>query len=150
MTDNTSSGVLRFSGKDEYGTPFIQFFHQGESQLLLANSADDKVIIPYDLLPESQQDCGMMIRLVDAVKHLVNTIRNLEAQRDWLVEELCVSAQCDFPSQIECKHRTERGYYCPERKEKFRCWVAHAEKATKETKVNADSGTANRDGALSR
>lgn len=132
MTDNTSSGVLKLSGKEEFGTAYIQFFHQGESQLMLANNADDKVIIPYDLLPKSQQDCGMMVRVVDAVRHLVDTIRNLEAQRDWLVEELCVSAHCDFPSQIECKYRSERGYYCPERKEKFRCWVAHAEEAAKE------------------
>lgn len=54
---------------------------------MLANNADDKVIIPYDLLPESQQDCGMMVRVVDAVRHLVDTIRNLEAQRDWLAEK---------------------------------------------------------------
>lgn len=132
MPYNTSSGVLKLSGKEEFGTANIQFFHQGESQLMLANNVDDKVIIPYDLLPESQQDCGMMVRVVDAVRHLVNTIRNLEAQRDWLVEELCVSAHCDFPSQIECKYRSERGYYCPERKEKFKCWVAHAEEAAKE------------------
>ena len=132
MSDNTSSGVLKLSGKDESGTPYINIFHQGNPQLLLANSMDDKVIIPYDLLPESQQDCGTMVRLVDAVRHLVDTIRNLEAQRDWLVEELSVSSTCDFPSQTECKYRTERGYYCLERKEKFRCWVAHAEEATKE------------------
>ena len=56
----------------------------------------------------------------------------LKQQRDWLVNELCVGTQCDFPSQIECKYRSERGYYCPEQKEKFKCWVAHAEQATKE------------------
>lgn len=80
MTDNTSSGVLRCSKKDEYGTAFLQFFNQGAPQILLANSADDKVIIPHDLLPESQQDCGLMIRLVEAVRHLVSTIRNLESE----------------------------------------------------------------------
>lgn len=105
----------------------------------MANNADDKVIIPYDLLPESPQDCGMMVRVVDAVRHLVDTIRNLEAQRDWLVEELCVSSHCDFPSQTECKYRTERGYYCPEQKEKFRCWVAHAEEAAKKAVKKEDS-----------
>lgn len=59
-------------------------------------------------------------------------VRELERQRDWLVNELCVGSQCDFPSQIECEYRTERGYYCPEQKEKFRCWVARAEQAAKE------------------
>lgn len=59
-------------------------------------------------------------------------VRKLEQQRNWLINELCVGTQCDFPSQIECKYRSERGYYCPEQKEKFKCWVAHAEQATKE------------------
>lgn len=88
MTDNTSSRVLKLSGKEKFGTAYIQFFHQGESILMLANNADDKVIIPYDLLPESQQDCGMTVRVVDAVRHLVDTIRNFEAENASLREEI--------------------------------------------------------------
>lgn len=132
MIDNTTPKVLTISGKLDLEEPYINLFLHEKPQIVLANSEDDKVIIPHDLLPESQQDCGIMIQLVDAVRHLVNTIRNLEAQRDWLVNELCVGTQCDFPSQIECKYRSERGYYCPEQKEKFKCWVTHAEQATKE------------------
>lgn len=59
-------------------------------------------------------------------------VQKLEQQREWLINELCISSLCDFPSQIECKYRSERGYYCPEQKEKFKCWVAHAEQAIKE------------------
>lgn len=86
--------------------------------------ADDKANNAWRILLEAQA------RIVEVQKR----VQELEAQRDWLVNELCVGTQCDFPSQIECKYRTERGYYCPERKEKFKCWVAHAEKATKEAK----------------
>lgn len=75
---------------------------------------------------------GEAEKAFEAIKVLVEYARELERQREWLVNELCVSTRCDFPSQIECKYRTERGYYCPERKEKFRCWLAHAEQASKE------------------
>lgn len=90
----------------------------------LYREADDKANNAWRILLEAQA------RIVEVQKR----VQELEAQRDWLVNELCVGPQCDFPSQIECKYRTERGYYCLERKEKFRCWVAHAEKATKEGK----------------
>lgn len=63
---------------------------------------------------------------------LQEKVQKLAQQRNWLINELCVDIRCDFPSQVECKHRTERGYYCSEQKEKFKCWIAHAEKATKE------------------
>lgn len=65
---------------------------------------------------------------------LQERVQKLEQQRNWLVNELCIGTQCDFPSQVECKYRTERGYFCPERNEKFKCWIAHAEQAAKETK----------------
>ena len=83
--------------------------------------ADDKANNAWRILLEAPA------RIVEVQKR----VQELETQRDWLVNELCVGTQCDFPSQIECKYRTEKGYYCPERKEKFRCWVAHAEQAAK-------------------
>lgn len=72
-----------------------------------------------------------VMKALRVIGRLCEEGQKLEKQRDWLVNELCVGTQCDFPSQIECKYRTEKGYYCPERKEKFRCWVAHAEQAAK-------------------
>jgi hypothetical protein len=76
--------------------------------------------------------CNTVPDLITEYRALQKKVQKLEQQMDWLVNELCMGAQCDFPSQVECEYRTERGYYCPERNEKFKCWIAHAEQATKE------------------
>jgi len=88
MTDNTTPKVLRVSGSLNLNEPSIMFYRQEKPRIMLSNSEDDKVIIPNDLLPESQQDGGSMIRLVEAVKHLVETIRELEAENADLKNQL--------------------------------------------------------------
>lgn len=119
MNDNTTPKVLTVSGKLDLKEPYINFFLHEKPQIVLANSEDDKVIIPHDLLPESQQDAGLVVNLVEAVRHLVNTIRTLEAQRDWLAKK-CEDLSDDVEDSF-------MPYHIP-----AKAWIERAKEATKE------------------
>jgi hypothetical protein len=88
MSNNTAPKVLTVSGSLNLNEPYLKMFYQEKPKLILSNSKDDQIIIPHDLLPESQQDGRLMINLVEAVRHLVKTIRELETENTDLKREL--------------------------------------------------------------
>ena len=80
--------ILRVTNAQNPCEPYLQIFRTERPKIVLSNSEADQVIIPHDLLPESQQDGNPMIDLVAAVKHLVKTIRTLEAENAELKNQL--------------------------------------------------------------
>lgn len=85
---NITPKVLTVSGSLNLNKPYLELFYQEKPKLILSNSEDDQVIIPHDLLPESQQDGRLMINIVEAVRHLVSLIRKLEAENADLKNQL--------------------------------------------------------------
>lgn len=100
------------------GEPSLILFHDSQpNRLVLSNSEADQTVIPYDLLPESQHNGAAMVDVVACVRHLVKTIRELEAENahlkrtaDLLAEELSTveipPAVCDG-----CRERDMFGKY---------------------------------------
>lgn len=110
-----------------------------QNKLVFRNGDGSEAIIPADLLPESQRDGRQMVDAVEAVKHLVQRVRELEVVEESLARNLADIAFCPLCLIKDCpqygKGDLGMGAFEPESVDREQCKksiIAHARKYAKE------------------
>lgn len=110
-----------------------------QNQFVFRNGDGSEAIIPADLLPESQRDGRQMVDTVDAIKHLVQRVRELEVVEESLARNLADTALCPLCLIKDCpqygKGDLGMGVFEPELVDREQCKksiIAHARKGAKE------------------